>query len=162
MDRIASITGGVDTHLDVHVAAALDDRGGLLGTASFATNAVGYRQLLGWLRGFGDVVAVGVEGTGSYGAGLTRYLQRERVAVLEVDRPNRQQRRRVGKSDTLDAIAAARAAQAGSANGQAKTRDGNVEAIRVLRLHTGQRAQGPHPGDQPDPVNGLHRAGRTA
>src|SRR5664279_3638259 len=71
MNSIASVTGGVDTHLDVHVAAALDQRGGLLGTRSFPTTPAGYRALVGWLRGFGEVVLVGVEGTGSYGAGLS-------------------------------------------------------------------------------------------
>jgi transposase len=128
------ITGGVDTHLDVHVAAALNQIGALLGSRSFPANARGYRQLLGWLRSFGEVALVGVEGTGSYGAGLTRYLHAEHVAVVEVDRPNRQKRRRQGKSDTVDAVAAARAAQGGDALGEAKTRTGNVECMRVLRL----------------------------
>jgi len=131
------ITGGVDTHLDVHVAAALDEHGGLVGTASFATTVAGYRELLGWLASWGEVVVVGVEGTGSYGAGLTRHLHDAGIQVVEVDRPNRQRRRRAGKSDTHDAISAARAAFAGDALGAPKTRDGNVEAIRVLRLARG-------------------------
>ena len=101
------ITGGVDTHLDVHVAAALDERGALLGVESFATTEAGYKKLLGWLSDFGPLELVGVEGTGSYGAGLTRLLQAEQVRVVEVDRPNRQRRRRKGKSDPQDAIAAA-------------------------------------------------------
>ncbi|MGH9917688.1 MAG: IS110 family transposase [Nitrososphaerales archaeon] len=129
-----TITGGVDTHLDVHVAAALDERGALLGVESFATTAPGYRALLHWLEGFGTVELVGVEGTGSYGAGLTRHLHREDIRVVEVDRPNRQRRRRKGKSDPEDAVAAARSAQGGDAQGAAKTRDGNVEAMRVLRV----------------------------
>ena len=128
------ITGGVDTHLDVHVAAALDSIGGLVGVESFPADATGYRRLLAWLRGFGTVELVGVEGTGSYGAGLTRHLHEKGVAVVEVDRPNRQERRRAGKSDPLDAIEAARAAQSGRAKGAAKNRNGNVEAIRVLRV----------------------------
>jgi transposase len=128
------ITAGVDTHLDVHVAAALDENGGLLGVESFETTGGGYRQLLRWLHGFGDVELVGVEGTGSYGTGLTRYLLGEGVRVVEVDRPNRQRRRRRGKSDAQDAITAARSAQSGDATGDAKTRDGNVEAMRVLRV----------------------------
>lgn len=128
------ITAGVDTHLDAHVVAALDQRGGLLGVESFDATPKGYRQLLGWLRGFGDVEVAGVEGTGSYGAGLTRHLHAEGVRVVEVDRPNRQRRRRRGKSDPQDAITAARAAQSGDAHGEAKTRDGNVEAMRVLRV----------------------------
>lgn len=128
------ITGGVDTHLEVHVAAALDHQGALLGVESFETTPAGYRALHDWLSGFGDLEQVGVEGTGSYGAGLTRSLHREGVRVVEVDRPNRQRRRRRGKSDPQDAITAARAAQSGDAHGQAKTRNGNVEAMRVLRV----------------------------
>ena len=128
------ITGGVDTHLDVHVAAALDHRGGLVGVESFDTTAAGYRELLTWLASFGVVEVIGVEGTGSYGAGLTRHLQANGIRVVEVDRPNRQRRRRRGKSDPQDAITAARAAQSGDATGEAKTRDGNVEAMRVLRV----------------------------
>ncbi len=81
------VTGGVDTHLDVHVAAALDERGALLGIESFSTTPRGYRALLRWLEGFGTLELVGVEGTGSYGAGLTRHLHREGIAVVEVDRP---------------------------------------------------------------------------
>jgi transposase len=128
------ITAGVDTHLDVHVAAALDAQGALLDVQSFPTTTAGYKALLGWLGDFGEVEAAGVEGTGSYGAGLTRHLLAEGVRVVEVDRPNRQRRRRRGKSDPQDAITAARAAQSGDANGEAKTRDGNVEAMRVLRV----------------------------
>ncbi len=127
------ITGGVDTHLDVHVAAALDERGAQLGVESFAATAAGYQKLLGWVESFGTVELIGVEGIGSYGAGLTRQLLSHEVAVVEVDRPNRQRRRRTGKSDPHDAVAAARAAQGGDATGSAKTRDGNVEAMRVLR-----------------------------
>ena len=134
MTTMERITGGVDTHLDVHVAAALNDVGGLLGTASFPTTTAGYRQLLQWLSSFGEVVLVGVEGTGSYGAGLSRFLHSHRVGVVEVDRPNRQTRRLSGKSDPIDAISAARAALGGTANGAAKTRDGNVESLRVLRV----------------------------
>lgn len=128
------ITAGVDTHLDVHVVAALDELGALLGVESFETTTRGYRRAVRWLRRFGHVELAGVEGTGSYGAGLTRHLLGEGIAVVEVDRPNRQRRRRRGKSDPQDAIAAARAAQSGDALGAAKTRDGNVEAMRVLRV----------------------------
>src|SRR5919106_608961 len=127
-----AVTGGVDTHLDVHVAAALDDIGGLLGVESFDASPGGNNRLLGWLRSFGDVARVGVEGTGSYGASLARSLRSEGVTVVEVDRPNRQARRRTGKSDPADALEAARAALSGRAQGAGKTRDGNVEAIRAL------------------------------
>ena len=127
-----AVTGGVDTHLDVHVAAALDERGALLGVESFEATAAGEDKLGGWLTSFGPVIRVGVEGTGSYGAGLARHLAAVGVEVVEVDRPNRQLRRRQGKTDSLDAVEAARAAQSGRALGAAKSRDGNVEAIRAL------------------------------
>jgi len=128
------VTGGVDTHLHVHVAATLDSIGGLLGVESFPTTPAGYRKLLGWMGSFGPVERVGVEGTGAYGAGLARFLQRQGVTVIEVDRANRQARRQLGKSDPVDAVEAARAAQSGRARGVAKTRDGNVEAIRALMV----------------------------
>ena len=96
------------------------------------TDSAGYKALLAWLETFGDVTKIGVEGTGSYGSGLTRYLRRVGVEVIEVDRPNREERRRSGKSDPLDAVEAARAALSGRASGRPKSRDGAVEAIRVL------------------------------
>lgn len=128
------VTGGVDTHKDVHVAAAIDEVGAVLGTASFDTTSTGYHQLLAWMADFGEIDKVGVEGTGSYGAGLTRYLASQGVTVIEVNRPNRQMRRRRGKSDTVDATAAARAALNGEADVAPKTRAGIVESIRVLRV----------------------------
>ena len=114
------------------MAAAPDPLGGLLGSESFATDSAGYKALLGWLEGFGDVTKIGVEETGSYGSGLARCLRRAGVDVIEVDRPDRQKRRRSGRSDPLDAIEAARAALSGRATGKPKSRDGAVEAIRVL------------------------------
>jgi transposase len=126
------VTGGVDTHADVHVAAAVDGNGGVLGVQSFATTPAGFAQLHGWLAGFGPVERVGVEGTGAYGAGLARHLRGRGLVVIEVDRPNRQERRRNGKSDELDAVEAARAALSGRACGVAKSADGDVEAIRAL------------------------------
>jgi transposase len=128
------ITGGVDTHSQVHVAAALDPVGGLLGVAEFPVTAAGYASLLGWLEEFGDVALVGVEGTGSYGAGLARHLAASGVRVVEVDRADRQDRHRNGKSDPLDAVSAARAAQSGRASGAPKGGDGAVEAIRALMV----------------------------
>jgi transposase len=132
LEAVRGITGGVDTHRDVHVAAALDPLGGLLGTEQFDTTPVGYKALFNWLETFGEVTKVGIEGTGSYGAGLARFMRRAGVPVIEVDRPNRQSRRRTGKSDPLDAVEAARAALSGRATGSPKSRDGAVEAIRVL------------------------------
>jgi transposase len=106
-----AITGGVDTHADMHVAAALDPIGGLLGAGEFPVTPAGYTRLLGWLGGFGTVALVGIEGTGSYGAGLARHVAAAGIRVVEVDRSDRQDRRRQGKSDPLDAVSAARAAQ---------------------------------------------------
>ena len=130
----ARVFGGVDTHKDVHVAAALDELGRLLGTGSFPTTTAGYRQLWQWMRSWGEIVAVGVEGTGSWGAGLARHLTAHGVDVREVMRPNRQHRRRYGKSDEADAIGAARAVLAGEAVGTPKAGTGQVEAIRLLRI----------------------------
>jgi transposase len=140
-----AITGGVDTHADVHVAAALDPLGGLLGVQEFPATPAGYGRLLGWLGGFGTVCLVGIEGTGSYGAGLARHVTAAGVRVVEVDRSDRQDRRRQGKSDPLDAVSAARAAQSGRARGAPKGRDGTVEAVRALmvarRSAAGERTQ---------------------
>src|SRR5664280_2045051 len=132
VEAARTVTGGIDTHGDVHVAAALDQVGGLLGTESFEASPDGYSALLSWLSNFGTVTKIGVEGTGSYGAGLARFLTRAGVKVVEVDRQNRQARRQSGKSDPLDAVEAARAVLSGRADGQAKSRDGSIEAIRVL------------------------------
>src|SRR5215510_14040537 len=124
------VTGGVDTHKDTHVAAVVDHLGAVLGTASFPNRHRLFGALLAWMRGYGPLDAVGVEGTGSYGAGLARYLRSEGVRVLEVNRPDRSERRRVGKSDDTDAIAAARAVLAGRVAGVPKAGDGIVESIR--------------------------------
>ena len=127
------VVGGVDTHKDTHTAAAIDDCGRLLGYAQFPATRGGYRDLLAWLHSHGRLLLVGVEGTGAYGAGLTRLLVAEQVEVVEVDRPDRKTRRFHGKSDPIDAIAAAQAAQSGRATGQPKHRAGQVEALRALR-----------------------------
>ena len=129
---IVGVTGGVDTHADTHVAAAIDHNGGLLGVESFGADGAGYESLAGWLAGFGAVTRVGVEGTGSYGVGLARFLTTAGINVVEVDRPNRQVRRKQGKSDPTDAVAAARAALSGQASVTPKARNGPVEQMRVL------------------------------
>jgi transposase len=134
MVETCSVTGGVDTHADSHVAAALDGIGGLLGVSEFPATPAGYARLLGWLQGFGTVCLVGVEGTGSYGAGLARHITAAGIRVVEVDRSDRQDRRRQGKSDPLDAVSAARAALSGRAAGAPRGRDGQVEAIRALMV----------------------------
>ncbi len=130
--RIVRVTGGVDTHADTHVTAAIDDNGGLLGVESFPATDAGFAELLGWLIGFGSVTQIGVEGTGSWGVGLSRFLNDQEVSVVEVDRPNRQTRRREGKSDPTDAVSAARAALSGVATVTPKSRNGRVEQMRVL------------------------------
>jgi transposase len=132
MSMVRNVVGGVDTHADAHVAAALDSNGGVLGVESFPADQAGFEDLLGWLVGFGPVSLVGVEGTGSWGVGLARFLTGADVEVVEVDRPNRQARRKVGKSDPTDAVAAARAALSGAAAGVPKSRNGPVEQMRVL------------------------------
>ena len=128
VDAARAVTGGVDTHLDLHVAAALDARGGLLAVEEFATTQSGCEALIAWLADFGPVLRIGIEGTGSYGAGLARAATASGISVVEVDRPNRQERHGKGKSDPVAAVAAARAAQGGHASGLAKSRDGAVEA----------------------------------
>jgi len=132
--QVVEVTGGVDTHADVHVAAAIDQVGRELGWASFPTTPAGYEDLAEWLEGFGQVGVVGVEGTGVYGAGLARSLVARGLRVVEVDRPDRKARRHQGKSDPIDAYSAARAALSGRADGVPKTRDGAVEMIRTLRV----------------------------
>lgn len=128
-----SVTLGVDTHADVHVACALDHFGRVLGTISVPATLAGYRELLSWASSLGDLRLAGVEGTGSYGAGLARFLASAGVQVLEVHRLDRQHRRRKGKSDSTDAESAARAVLSGAATGQPKSALGAVEMIRVLR-----------------------------
>jgi transposase len=128
------VTVGVDTHADRHVAVAVDELGRRLGELEFAAAGAGYRELLGWARRLGVPERFGVEGTGSYGAGLARYLRRQGMAVVEVNRPDRATRRRLGKSDPIDAEAAARAVLAGTATGIPKAGDDRVEMIRLLKL----------------------------
>jgi transposase len=134
MPRSRRIIVGVDTHAAAHCAAVIDDAGRLLGSTELTATAVGYRQLLRWTRRFGQLSAAGVEGTGAYGAGLARYLVSEGVVVFEVPRPERRLRRARGKSDAIDAEAAARAVLAGVANVLPKLANGPVEAIRALRV----------------------------
>jgi transposase len=128
-----SLTLGVDTHKDAHVAVALDGIGRHRGPLSVPATITGYRRLLGWHRGFGLLEKAGVEGTGSFGAGLARFLRAEGVEVFEVIRPKRRDQYRAGKSDPIDAEAAARAVLAGTATGVPKGADGEVQMMRALR-----------------------------
>ncbi|MCX5424787.1 transposase [Streptomyces sp. NBC_00078] len=125
---------GVDTHRDAHVAAVLSLVGEVIGTEEFLATAAGYRELLGWARASGTVRRAGVEGTGSFGAALSRYLLAQGVDVFDVNRFDRADRRRRGKSDPLDAENAARAVLSGRARAQAKTGDGPVEIARMYKL----------------------------
>lgn len=128
------ITGGVDTHGLTHHAAVIDSLGRHLADREFPATIRGYRDLLGWMRSHGTLIAVGVEGTGAYGAELARVLTAAGVTVIDVDRPDRKTRRMKGKSDPIDAYAAATAVASGRATGIPKSRDGVVEAVRVLRV----------------------------
>src|SRR5680860_1593066 len=128
------VTLGIDTHADIHVAVALDHLGGRLGAIEIPTTRAGFGQLLEWASEFGVIDRVGIEGTGSYGAGLFRWLRARGITVIEVDRPDRKLRRQRGKDDITDAEGAARSVLSGQATGIPKSADGNVEMIRVLRV----------------------------
>lgn len=133
-DQAPDVTAGVDTHGHTHHTAVIDHLGRHLADREFPATGTGYHQLLAWLSSFGTVTAVGVEGTGAYGAELARTLTRAGLKVVEVDRPDRKTRRMKGKSDPIDAYAAATAVASGRASGTPKTRDGIVEAVRALRV----------------------------
>src|ERR671910_2831906 len=135
-DTLVEVILGVDTHLDFHVAMAVDHLGRRLGESSVPTTVKGYERLLGWAKSFGPLRCAGVEGTSSYGAGLARHLKSQGIEVLEVERPERRRpssRRNLQKSDSSDAEAAARAVLAGETSGVPKSGDGTVEMIRALR-----------------------------
>ena len=127
------VVGGVDTHKDLHVAAVVDKRDHVLETRCFATTRQGYRQMLAGMRSFGEVQRIGIDSTGSYGAGLLRFMQQAGIEVLEVTTPDKLDRRRRGKNDDLDAQNAAHAAFAGKRIVTPRSRDGMVESLRVLK-----------------------------
>lgn len=129
----AAVVGGVDTHKDLHVAAVVDQNNKVLGTQYFSTTRQGYRQMLAWMTSFGTLKRIGVECTGTYGSGLLRYFQNAGLEVLEVTAPDRMERRKRGKSDTIDAECAAHAAFSGIRTVTPKTRDGMIESLRVLK-----------------------------
>ena len=132
--RSGHVVIGVDTHKHIHVAAVMDSIGGILATLTISTDTAGFKQLLEWAASFGKIIAFGIEGTGSYGSGLTSFVRRHGHKVIEVARPDRRLRRLNGKSDTLDAENAARAVLAGFATAVPKTADGVVEMIRQLKV----------------------------
>lgn len=131
--QVSRVVGGVDTHKDLHVAAVVDEQDQVLGSQCFAATRQGYRQMLQWMRSFGELQRVGIESTGTYGAGLQRHLQAAGVEVLEVTAPDKQDRRRRGKDDDLDAQNAAHAAFSNKRTVTPKTRDGMIESLRVLK-----------------------------
>src|SRR5215218_8256278 len=133
-DQETLVTLGIDTHADVHVAVALDGHGRRLGHKSVPSTEAGYAALVAWVEEFGTLERAGVEGSGSFGVGLARFLRARGVEVFEVNRPNRQHRRRFGKHDTADAEAAARALQADTATGEPKSADGPAEMVRTLHV----------------------------
>jgi transposase len=155
--RASGVVVGVDTHKDLHVARAKDELGRGLGEITIPASAKGYRALLAWSRGLGEVRAFGVEGSGCYGAGLARHLRAHGEVVIEVIRPNRQARRLRGKSDPADAEAAASAVLSGEASGTPKASDAAVEMIRALRVarSTANRAR-------TQAINALHALVVTA
>jgi transposase len=124
------VFGGVDSHADTIHVAVISDNGGHLADAEFRTTAAGYAAALAFLNAHGQVIAIGVEGTSSYGAGFTRAARAAGLDVVEVNRPDRAERRRIGKSDPIDAYAAARAALSGRASSAPK--DDTVAGIRAL------------------------------
>jgi transposase len=128
------VVGGVDTHKDLHVAAIVDAADAVIATESFSTTRAGYRALLRWMRAHGDIARVGVECTGSYGAGLLRHLDAAGIEVLEVTAGDKADRRRRGKDDTIDAENAAHAAFARVRTVTPRARDGMVESLRVLKV----------------------------
>ena len=130
----ARVNVGVDTHLDSHAAVVKDGRGRSIGTIIITADPAGYREVLSWARDFGEVESCGIEGTGSFGAGLARFLAGAGETVIEVIRPDRSTRRHRGKSDPLDAEGAARAVQAGEARNAPKSGEGLIEVIRCLRV----------------------------
>jgi len=133
-DSTRQVVVGVDTHKYIHVAVALDQHGARLGELSVGADSRGYQELHDWARGYGRVKTFGVEGTGSYGVGLSKFLRRAGVRVLEVNRSDRQLRYQHGKSDPLDAESAARSVLNGTATNTPKSAEGACEMIRQIKV----------------------------
>ena len=128
------VIGGVDTHKRTHHAAVISDDGEMIASREFPATSKGHSELVSWIASNGEVVAVGVEGTGSFGAPVARQLEAAGIRTIEVNRPNREARRRLGKSDILDAEQAARAVLARTATATPKSKNGTIEVIRMLRI----------------------------
>lgn len=132
--EIKEVIGGFDCHSEMHVEAALDPLGRLLGTASFPAPPDGYRRAREWLRSFGRIIAVGVESTGSFGAALARVLTEQGLRTIEINQPHRHTRSRRGKTDAIGAEAAARKMLSGEATGAPEDTRGAVDVIRQLTV----------------------------
>ena len=128
------VTLGADTHRDINVAAVCDGLGRVLATQEFATTSAGDCELIDWAESFGPIYKAGIEGTGSWGASLCSHAMTRGVDCVEVNRTNRQHRRRHGKSDTADAIGAARSVLSGQSDGKPRGNNGLAEALRVNRV----------------------------
>lgn len=125
---------GVDTHLDKHVGVVINGLGKFLGQLETDANSTGYHQLLKWTLSFGDLQRAGIEGTGTYGAGLARFLSEQGILIFEINRPDRSMRRFRGKSDPTDAESAARTVLSGNAYAIPKLQSGVAEAMRIVTV----------------------------
>ena len=159
--RGVELVVGVDTHQDEHVAVAIDRQGVRLGELHTVATTHGYEELERWSRGLGEIHAFGIEGTGSYGAGVARFLTSRGHTVVEVNRPDRSTRYRKGKSDSTDAEMAARAVLAGVADATPKSGEGEVEMIRMFKS-TKDSAVKARTHNQPDEGPGCHGPGRAS
>lgn len=128
---------GIDTHAETHYVAVIEEHGRRLTDQEFPATAGGYRKIIRFIRANGNALGIGVECTGSYGAEITRQLVGAEFEVVEVNQPSRDQRRRQGKTDQLDAYSAAEAVMSGRASSAPKGRNGLVEALRSLRTVRG-------------------------
>ncbi|BDW25428.1 ISEc21 transposase [Escherichia coli] len=128
-----AVVGSVDTHKDLHVAAVVDQNNKVLRSLYFSTTRQGYQRMLAWMTSFGALKRIGVQCTGTDGSSLLRYLQNAGLEVLEVSAPDRMERRKRGKSDSIDAEYAAHAAFSGIRTVTPKTHDGMIESLRVLK-----------------------------
>ena len=153
---------GVDTHTHVHVAVAIDTWGIRLGDQSFVADSGGYQALITWAETHGRLEAFGIEGTGSYGAGLARAVRRAGHRVVEVNRGDRRTRRAAGKSDPVDAEVAARSVLAGQSTAIPKTADGAVEMMRQLKVARDSAVEGAHHGDEHAEADRCARAAPAA
>ena len=161
-NRDVQVIIGVDTHQDEHVAVAIDRQGVRLGERHAPATTHGYGELEWWSLSLGEVRAFGIEGTGSYGAGIARFLTGRGYTVVEVNRPDRSTRYRKGKSDPTDAEMAARSGLGRRSRCHTQVGPGRSRNDPHAQERQGLGRQGPHPGHQPDEGSGCHRPSRTS